>query len=116
MRCEEIRETLPAFADGYDESLAVRRHLSGCPDCRAELDRYESLATGMRSLAHETIAASPALVSALYEIPSHQDRLEAVRSHLTEHRKAYVGGAAALAAAGVSALVWRSRRGRLVTA
>jgi len=116
MRCEEIRETLPAFADGYDESLAVRRHLSGCRDCRDELERYESLAAGMRSLAHETLPASPALVSALYEIPSQQARLEVVRSHLAEHRRAYVGGVAALAAAGVSALIWRSRKGRLLPA
>ena len=115
MRCEEIRETLPAFVEGHDD-LTVRRHLSGCADCRAELDRYESLATALGSLSHQTVAASPSLVAALYEIPSQQARLDVVRSHLTDHRKAYLGGAAALAAAGVSALVWRSRKGRLLPA
>ena len=115
MRCEEIRETLPAFVEGHDD-LTVRRHLSGCADCRAELDRYESLGTALGSLSHQTVAASPSLVAALYEIPSQQARLDVVRSHLADHRKAYLGGAAALAAAGVSALVWRSRKGRLLPA
>jgi anti-sigma factor RsiW len=110
MRCEEIRETLPAYADGTEASLAVRRHLSGCPECRAELERFEALAGGLASLAVQTVSPPPALVSALYEIPSQPARVEVVRSHLAEHRKAYLGGAAALAAAGVSALVWRSRR------
>jgi predicted anti-sigma-YlaC factor YlaD len=115
MRCDEIRETLPAFVDGHDD-LSVRRHLSGCADCRAELDRYESLEAGMASLARETVAASPSLLATLYEIPSQQARLEVVRSHLSDHRKEYLAGAAALAAAGVSALVWRSRKGRLLPA
>ena len=115
MRCEEIREALPAFADGHDD-LTVRRHLAGCPECRADLDRYEAVAHGMRSLARETVAPSAQLVSALYEIPSQQDRLDVVRTHLAEHRKVYLGGAAAIAAAGVSALVWRSRKGRLLPA
>ena len=115
MRCEEIRESLPAFVDGHGD-LSVRRHLSGCADCRAEVDRYESLTAGMASLAHETVAGSPSLVAALYQIPSQQARLEVVRSHLSEHRKEYLAGAAAIAAAGVSAFVWRSRKGRLLPA
>ena len=115
MRCEEIRETLPAFVEGHDD-LTVRRHLSGCSDCRAELDRYESLTTAMGALSSATVDAPPSLVSALYEVPSQQARLDVVRSHVAEHRKVYLGGAAALAAAGVSALVWRSRKGRLLPA
>jgi hypothetical protein len=114
MRCEEIRESLPAFADGHDD-LSVRRHLSGCADCRAELDRYEAIASGMRALAVEIAPTPSDLLPLLYEIPSRQARLDQVRSHVSQHRKAYVGGAAALAAAGLSALVLaRSRRGRLL--
>ena len=115
MRCDEIRETLPAFADGHDD-LIVRRHLAGCADCRAELDRYDAVRSGLDVLAHATVAAPASLLPALYEIPSQQDRLDLVRSHLAEHRKVYLGGVAALAAAGVSALVWKSRRGRLAPA
>ena len=115
MRCDEIRETLPAFADGHDD-LMVRRHLAGCADCRAELERYDAVRSGLDSLARDTVAAPASLLPALYGIPSQQDRLELVRTHLSEHRRVYLGGAAALAAAGVSALVWRSRRGRLLPA
>lgn len=115
MRCEEIRETLPAFADGHDD-LTVRRHLSGCVDCRTELERFDSLRSGLRALARDPAAAPAGLLPTLYEIPAQQDRLDVVRTHLSQHRKAYLGGAAALAAAGVSAFVWRSRRGKLLPA
>lgn len=115
MRCEEIRETLPAFADGHDD-LTVRRHLAGCVDCRTELERYDGLRSGLRALAHDPAAAPASLLSTLYEIPAQHDRLDVVRTHLSQHRKAYLGGAAALAAAGVSAFVWRSRRGKLLPA
>ena len=121
MRCEEIRELLPAYEREQQPSLAVRRHLAGCPDCRAELAFYKELAGGLRDLRGATLEVPPDLTRALLEIPARRDlvgnvraRAGDVRTHVTRNRGAYVGGAVAVA--GALGALWRVRSRRVATA
>jgi predicted anti-sigma-YlaC factor YlaD len=114
IRCEEVREMLPAYLDEPGGSLAIRRHLAGCEGCRAELARYESLKVQLPELQTHTFEAPADLLPALKAIPASPNPIEAVKTHVWRNRNAYVGGAAVLAASAAAAL-WRSRR-RLVTA
>jgi hypothetical protein len=106
---------LPAYLQDGEGSLAVRRHLSGCPDCRAELRRYEALAGGLHRM--RSVAAEPplSLKPALLAIPLSENRIEAVRTHIARNRRTYAGAAAVAIAGAAGALAWQSRR-RLATA
>lgn len=112
MRCEEVQEVLPAYVRDGETSLAVRRHVSRCSDCKNELARYEALLGAMSSLQSNAADAPPSLKAALLAIPERTGSLDTVRAHVTRNRNAYLGGAAAaVAVAGAAgALLWRSRR------
>lgn len=121
--CDEIAAALPALVDDLPAdggapatmSLALRRHLSRCPDCTRELEKYRSLRTATASLALATATPPPGLRDSLAKIPTGESRIDEVRSHLARHRAAYVGGlAVALGATG--AALWRSRRRGIATA
>jgi len=125
MKCAEVREVLPALARDADASRSVRRHLSACPGCAAELARYEALLTALGSLSTETVDVPPTLLASLIAIPSQwtrramaRRRAESARGHLARNRRVYLGGtAAAVAVAGAAgATLWRNRSRRLVTA
>jgi len=109
MRCEEVQEVLPSYARDRNASLRVRRHISSCAVCGAELARYDELLAGLRSMRDETVLAPPGLVAALTAIPSNGTRLQVARTHVTRHRKAYIGGLALAAAGAAGAALWRSR-------
>lgn len=110
MRCAEIAEQVPAMGDDREIALAVRRHLSRCPGCRAELARYSSLKAALAGLAETTVEPPADLLPALYAIPTAGSRTDVVRTHLARNRRAYASGAAALAGAAVAAAVYRRRR------
>ena len=113
--CEDVRATLPELVDEPDTSLAVRRHLSRCPDCAGELETYRSLRKATGELAVATATPPPGLFDSLITIPADGTRLEDVRAHLSRHRRQYATGAAVVLGAAGAAL-WRSRRRGLVTA
>ena len=115
MRCEEIRELLPAYEPEQQPSLAVRRHLAACPDCRAEQAFYKDLATGLHHLRAATTDVPPELTRSLVAIPTQTGRVDQVRTHVARNRAAYVGGAVAVAGA-LGATLWRVRSRRLATA
>ena len=115
MRCEEIRELLPAYEPEQQPTLAVRRHLASCPDCRAEVEVYKGLAAGLHDLRHVTTEVPPSLTSVLEAIPSNAGVVDNVRTHVARNRAAYVGGAVALAGA-LGATLWRVRSRRLAAA
>jgi predicted anti-sigma-YlaC factor YlaD len=113
MRCEEINEMLPAYAGEGDQSLAVRRHLSRCPGCRAERERYASLAASLSSLSTQSLEPPAQLSRSLVAIPQRSKvPLRNVRTHLTRNRRTY-GGVAAVALVGAGTAVWRTRSRRL---
>lgn len=121
--CDDVAAALPALVDdlpveggGPDSMpLALRRHLSRCPECTRELEAYRSLRTATAGLSAATATPPPGLRDALVSIPSGETRVDGVRSHIARHRGAYVGGlAVALGATG--AALWRSRRRGIATA
>lgn len=116
MRCADVREMLPAYAGGDDVSLVVKRHLTDCRDCRAELARYEALVSDLRHLQAVTADPPAGLKTSLLAIPSSSTRLDAARvgvesarAHLARHRRAYIGGVAVALAGAAGAAVWRTR-------
>lgn len=110
MTCASVKEILPAYVRDRDGSLSVRRHLSRCTDCRTDLSHYEALMARLSSMEAATAEVPFALKSSLFGIPSRQGRIETVRSHVTDNRKAYLSGAAVLVAGALGAAVWKSRK------
>jgi anti-sigma factor RsiW len=110
MKCEEIREALPAYVKGGDVSLAVRRHLSRCQTCSAEAARYESLTNALGALETRPLEAPPGLARALTAIPRDQTRVDMLKSHVIRHRNAYLGGVAVAVAGAAGAALWHARR------
>jgi anti-sigma factor RsiW len=116
VRCAEVREALPAYVRNGEMPLAVRHHVSACPECSAELARYEVLLDGLGDLRHQVMDAPPTLVRSLSAIPSRHRRLRGAQRHVVRHRRAYLGGLALAAAGAAGAAVWRSRIRRPVPA
>lgn len=116
MRCEEVQEVLPAYSRDGDVGLPVRRHLSRCPDCSAELDRYQVLFRSLQDMRSRSLQPPPELVHQLAAIPYRSDRLTEARTHLARNRNRYAAGLAVAAAGAAGAVFWRSRRSRIATA
>ena len=115
MKCAEISAMLPAYVERTDLPLAVRRHLSRCSNCTAELAAYEEMSGALSALSTTAAEPPPALRASLLSIPSETRRLEGLRSHVSRNRKTYAGVLVAAAGA-AGAAAWRSRRGRLAPA
>ena len=116
MKCAEIREALPAYVEDRNSDLAVRRHLSRCPDCRAELEAYGSLRESLASMRLVEAQPPADLLGKLTSIPTEGPAVERVRTHVSRHRSAYAGGLAIAVVGAAGAALWRTRRSRLVAA
>ncbi len=116
MTCAEVREMLPAYANGDQPSLAVRRHLSRCPGCPEEMARYRALVTTIRTLESRTMDPPAELLVSLSRIPSEAGRIDVIRVHVARNRRAYAGGAAVALAGAAGAALWQVRRQRLAAA
>lgn len=116
MRCEEVREVIPAYTRDGDAGLPVRRHLSDCHDCSQELARYETLYRSLQHLKSETATPPPELFHQLAAIPYQRSRADEVRGHVAHHRNRYALGLGAAVLGATGAALWRSRRGRVATA
>ena len=116
MKCAEIKELLPAYAEDRSANLAVRRHLSRCPDCRAELEQYEALRSDLSALRVTTAAPPEDLLIKLTSIPREGPAVQRVHTHVSRHRKAYAGGIAVAVVGAAGAALWRSRRARPLAA
>ena len=110
MSCAAVKEILPAYVREGDGSLSVRRHLSRCTDCRSDLSHYEELLGALSAMEAATARVPRGLTASLISIPSRAGRLETMRSHVNDNRKAYLSGAAVLVAGALGAAVWKSRR------
>jgi anti-sigma factor RsiW len=108
--CTEIREELPAYVKDRSGSLAVRRHLSRCPECRNELARFDSLVELLGGLELHTAEPPPGLVASLAAIPQQAGRVATLRTHVARNRRAYLGGAAVVLAGAAWAAVLQRRR------
>ncbi|HJR44209.1 MAG TPA: hypothetical protein VJ927_01250 [Actinomycetota bacterium] len=116
MRCEEVREMMPAYSRDGDVGLPVRRHLSRCEACTKELAHYQSLFRGLGELRGHTFDPPPELFHQLATIPYQRSTTHDVRVHVARHRNRYAAGLAVAAVGAAGAALWKTRRGRIATA
>lgn len=116
MRCEEVREVLPAYSREGDVGLPVRRHLSRCDECSEEVKRYQLLFSSLDAMRAETAEPPRELVHQLSAIAYQSDRLAEARTHVVRNRNRYAAGLAVAVLGAAGAAVWKTRRSRLATA
>ncbi len=109
MTCAEVREMLPAYLDGGPDALTIRRHLSRCSECRAELATYTDLKEGLQDLRRHAFEPPTQLKRALVAIPSASSRVDTLKTHVARNRRTYLSGAAVLVVGAAGAAVWRTR-------
>jgi len=119
MRCEDVREQLPAFVDAeLHRPGEVDEHLAGCTECRAVLSSYRSMLGDLVTLA-ESGAAPPVTLAArvMESLPESSIRAR-IRGSVREHPVAFAAGigGAALAAAAVAFAVRRARSADIAAA
>jgi hypothetical protein len=118
MLCDDLSDDLSAAADGStllggDE----RRHVESCLRCQAELVQYKKLLRAMHTMRTEVLEPAPGLLADLLANVSERGERRAIRSMISGHRAAYLGGLAAATAAGAAgAIVFASRARKLRTA
>ena len=110
MTCEEIREMLPAYAERGAATLAVRRHLARCTDCRTELARYTAISSSLSDLRHAVAEPPASVLRAIEAIPTETSTVDDMLTHVLRNRNAYLGGLAVAAAGAAGAALWRHRR------
>ena len=110
LRCAEVQEMLPAYADEPNRDLSLKRHLTSCDVCRAEVGRYQEMSAGLHSLIDHASEPPVELLPALLAIPDADNAVIAVKTHVARNRRAYLGGAAVVVVGAAGAALWRSRR------
>jgi hypothetical protein len=118
MRCEDLDTDLSAAADG---SVLLgrneRRHVERCLRCQAELVQYRRVLRTMRTMRTEVLEPAPGVLADILANLEAAGERRAIRSMITGHRAAYLGGLAAATAAGAAgAIVFASRARKLRTA
>ena len=114
MRCEDIAELLPQIVDGGERAdVKVRRHVESCLRCQAELVQYRRLLKALHGLRTEILEPAPGTLTGIFAHIEAAGERGAVRSLLSGHRAAYIGGVAvATAAAGAAGAIVLASRGR----
>lgn len=116
MRCDEIAD-LSQVADGSVElSWSARRHVEQCLRCQAELVQYRRILRAMRAMRTEVLEPAPGLVSDILAHIEEAGERTAIRSLISNHKVAYIGGIAAATAAGAAGaliVASRTRKGRM---
>jgi hypothetical protein len=117
MRCEELADDLAAAADG---SMLLgrneRRHVERCLRCQAEVEQYRKLLRAMHAMRTEVLEPAPGLLSDILANLEAAGERRAIRSILTGHKAAYLGGLAAATAAGAAGAVLYANRARKLRA
>jgi hypothetical protein len=117
MRCEELAGDLAAAADG---SMLLgrneRRHVERCLRCQAEVVQYRKLLRAMHAMRTEVLEPAPGLLSDILANLEAAGERRAIRSILTGHKAAYLGGLAAATAAGAAGAVLYANRARKLRA
>lgn len=113
----EVREYLPAYIDEAKgpRASAVEEHLQTCEECRAELERYRQMMSGLEGLANVTQEPPPWLLGSLIDsLRSKARPLTTRTSQLARLRSPRVAAGAVVAAgvAGAVALTMMKRRRR----
>ena len=113
MRCDDLVEVLPQFADGSAlADRASRRHVDRCLRCQAELVQYRRLLKALHSLRTEVLEPAPGVLPGILASLEAAGERHALRSMLTGRRLAYAGGIAAAATAGAAGALLLATRGK----
>ncbi len=115
MRCEELAGMVSASPQGVTiEDWRGRRHVESCLRCQAELARYRKMLRTLRTLRADVFDPGPGFVTDVLASLEDAGERHLLRSLLSGHKVAYVGGLVATAGA-AGALVFASRtRGRRI--
>ena len=115
MRCDDLSENLAAAADGTVLlGRAERRHVERCLRCQAEMVQYRKVLRAMRSMRTEVLEPAPGLLSDILANLEEAGERRAIRSMISGHKAAYLGGLAAATAAGAAgAIVFATRARKL---
>jgi hypothetical protein len=117
MRCEELADDLAAAADGSALlGRTERRHVERCLRCQAEVVQYRKLLRAMRTMRTEVLEPAPGLLSDILANLEAAGERRAIRSILSGHKAAYLGGLAAATAAGAAGAVLYANRARKLRA
>jgi hypothetical protein len=117
MRCEELADDLAAAADGSVLlGRTERRHVERCLRCQAEVVQYRKLLRAMRTMRTEVLEPAPGLLSDILANLEAAGERRAIRSILSGHKAAYLGGLAAATAAGAAGAVLYANRARKLRA
>ncbi len=114
MRCEEVRPLLPELAEGTPRPVGpVEVHLSACPACSAELQRYRRLILELAGMRGRLEDPGPELLERLLaQVPEAEPRRILARvaaDDRVQHAALSLGGAA-VGATAVGLLWWRATR------
>ena len=124
MNCEQVSPYLPGLAGdelGAETVRWIDAHIGSCASCRAEAQRYRSVAAGLSAVAEREIEPPAFLVDSII------DRVEAERSRrlipippaivpaelvrlAQENRDALTSAAGVALAAGAAYALWRAMR------
>jgi len=115
MRCDDLSENLAAAADGTVLlGRAERRHVERCLRCQAEMVQYRKVLRAMRAMRTEVLEPAPGLLSDILANLEEAGERRAIRSMISGHKAAYLGGLAAATAAGAAgAIVFATRARKL---
>ena len=93
MRCEELTSDLSAAADGSALlGRNERRHVERCLRCQAELVQYRRVLRAMRAMRTEVLEPAPGVLSDILASIEAAGERRAIRSLITGHKAAYLGG------------------------
>ncbi len=114
MRCEDVRPLLAEVAEGGPRPVGpVEVHLSICPDCSAELQRYRAIVLELAGLRDQLIEPPAAwLERLLADVPEAARRRILARvaaDERVQHAALSVGGAV-VGATAIGLLWWRAAR------
>jgi anti-sigma factor RsiW len=115
MRCDDLTDDLSAAADGsFLLGREERRHVERCLRCQAELVQYRKVLRAMRAMRTEVLEPAPGILAEILANLEEAGERRAIRSLISGHKAAYLGGLAAATAAGAAgAIVFASRARRL---
>jgi len=115
MRCDDLTDDLSAVADGsFLLGREERRHVERCLRCQAELVQYRKVLRAMRAMRTEVLEPAPGILAEILANLEEAGERRAIRSLISGHKAAYLGGLAAATAAGAAgAIVFASRARRL---
>ena len=96
------------------EDWRGRRHVESCLRCQAELARYRKLLRTLRTLRADVFDPGPGFVADVLASLEDAGERHVLRSLLSGHKVAYVGGLAVATAGAAGAMVIARNRGRRV--